>query len=111
MPGQHGNGQHDMETPCIHHNELAHQFEAEDAGALAVLQYDRAGDQLILLHMEVPPELTGRGIGDALVRVALAHAKAHNLLVVAQCSYVQIYLHRRLVDSQLVDSPSSWSTD
>ena len=47
-----------------------------------------------LQHTEVPPSGKGHGIGDALVRAALAHARDQGLRVIATCPYVQAWLRR-----------------
>jgi len=51
-------------------------------------------DILDLQHTEVPRSGQGRGVGDALVRAALAYARAQGLRVVATCPYVQAWLRR-----------------
>ncbi len=49
---------------------------------------------LDLQHTEVPASGQGKGVGDALVRAALAYARARNLRVIATCPYVQAWLRR-----------------
>ena len=44
---------------------------------LGVLTYREAAGQVTLIHTEVPPELRGRGIADALARAALDDARQH----------------------------------
>lgn len=51
-------------------------------------------DILELQHTEVPPSGQGHGVGDALVRAALAYARERNLHVIATCPYVQAWLRR-----------------
>jgi hypothetical protein len=51
-------------------------------------------DVLDLQHTELPPSGQGRGIGDALVRAALAHARERGMRVMATCPYVQAWLRR-----------------
>jgi len=51
-------------------------------------------DILELQHTEVPPSGQGHGVGDALVRAALAYACERNLHVIATCPYVQAWLRR-----------------
>jgi uncharacterized protein len=47
-----------------------------------------------LVHTEVPPALTGRGIAAQLVRAALEYARVSGLKVQPACSYVRTYMRR-----------------
>jgi predicted GNAT family acetyltransferase len=49
-------------------NDARHRFEATVEGYTAVLQYHEADGRVTLIHTEVPPELRGRRIADALAR-------------------------------------------
>jgi uncharacterized protein len=51
-------------------------------------------DVLDLQHTDVPPSGQGRGIGDALVRAALAYAREQGMRVMATCPYVQAWLRK-----------------
>ena len=51
-------------------------------------------DVLNLQHTDVPASGRGHGVGDALVRAALAYAREHGLHVMATCPYVQAWLQR-----------------
>jgi uncharacterized protein len=51
-------------------------------------------DVIDLQHTEVPPSGEGRGIGDALVRAALAYAREQGMQVMATCPYVQAWLRK-----------------
>ncbi|HEX6104198.1 MAG TPA: GNAT family N-acetyltransferase [Gemmatimonadales bacterium] len=53
---------------------------------------DFAEDVLDLQHTEVPASARGQGVGDALVRAALAFAREHGRRVMATCPYVQRWL-------------------
>src|SRR5262245_2943977 len=61
----------------------------------AQLVYAPFGEDMIaLLHTEVPPSGKGHGVGDALVRAALAYARENGLHVIATCPYVQSWLRK-----------------
>jgi uncharacterized protein len=61
----------------------------------AQLVYAPFGDDLLdLQHTEVPPSGHNQGVGDALVRAALAYARERDLNVIATCPYVQAWLRR-----------------
>lgn len=76
------------------HHEAASRFEAAVDGHLAVCQYRRQGELLLLTHTEVPPALEGRGIAAALVSANLAWAREQGLRVRPLCSYVDAYMRR-----------------
>jgi len=61
----------------------------------AQLVYAMFGDDVLnLQHTEIPPSAKGQGVGDALVRHALAYARERGLQVMATCPYVQAWLRR-----------------
>jgi uncharacterized protein len=75
-------------------NRALNRFELTVDGRTAFLSYERAHDALTLVHTEVPDELRGRHIGDALVEAALAAGHAEKLRIVAICPFVRAYLRR-----------------
>lgn len=79
------------------------RYEAHVDGELAgILEYVLKYGRLALVHTEVLPTHEGRGIGSALVRHALDHARASGLRVIAVCPYVQSYLARHPEDDDIV---------
>ena len=78
----------------IVHNPAAHRFELAIDGQLAICDYDRDGNTLVLPHTVVPAALQGRGIAALLVQAALDWARAEGLKVRPVCSYVASYLRR-----------------
>jgi predicted GNAT family acetyltransferase len=85
--------------PSVSDNPALHRFELTVDGQTAVLEYERTGDALALVHTEVPEALRGRHLGDALVEYALDAAHAAGLRIVPICPFVRAYLrkHRRAV--------------
>ena len=75
-------------------NDAANRFELTVAGHLAELVYRRDGDQLVLVHTEVPSELEGKGIGGILVTAAIDYAEQQGLVVVADCPFARGWLQR-----------------
>src|SRR4028118_610902 len=47
-------------------NPAQHRFELPVGGAIAVAAYRLEGERVILVHTEVPQELSGQGIGSKL---------------------------------------------
>lgn len=78
----------------VTHNPGASRFEASVDGLLAICDYRRDGDTLVLPHTVVPNALQGRGVAAQLVHAALAWARAEGLKVEPWCSYVASYMHR-----------------
>ena len=87
-------------------------------GAVAEMTFSRANPHLIIIdHTEVPDALRARGVGEALVRRAVADARASNTRIVPLCPFaasvfrrnadlkdvlVDLLLHRELVSSNEV---------
>lgn len=67
-------------------------FVALPEGEAELIYGDFAEDVLDLQHTEVPASARGQGVGDALVRAALAFAREHGRRVMATCPYVQRWL-------------------
>jgi predicted GNAT family acetyltransferase len=77
----------------VEHDEQGHRFYIRLPDGEAELVYAEFGEGILdLQHTEVPPSARGSGAGDALVRAALAHARAQGQKVVATCPYVQHWL-------------------
>jgi predicted GNAT family acetyltransferase len=76
-------------------NDATSRFELTDDGKVAFLVYKRTPETLELIHTEVPEELRGRHLGDALVEFAFERAHAEHLRVVAICPFVRAYLRKR----------------
>ena len=79
----------------ITNNEQTSQYETTVDGQVAYVAYDlEDSDRIVLTHTIVPDALAGRGIAGAIVKHALDDARAKNLKVVPQCSYVAAYIKR-----------------
>ena len=75
-------------------NDDRHRFEAMVDGHTGVLTYRENGDRVTLIHAEVPVELRGRGVADALARAALDDARRLGLRVRVLCPFVQAFMKR-----------------
>jgi hypothetical protein len=82
------------DTPAVRHNIAARRFEVTVDDALARADYQLSAGVMRLYHTEVPPALEGRGLAGAIVKAALAHARAEGLRVEPACSYVRAYMKR-----------------
>jgi len=79
----------------VQHDAQRSRFFVPLADGEAELFYEPFGEDILeLQHTEVPPSGQGQGVGDALVRAALAYAREQGLRVIATCPYVQAWLRR-----------------
>ena len=69
----------------------------------AELVYERDGDRLVLIHTGVPDELSGHGIGGALVRAAVRDAEEQELTVVPRCPFARTWLEDHPAQALAVD--------
>jgi predicted GNAT family acetyltransferase len=78
----------------ISNNQANYRFEACVGGKLAYMAYRRMPQDLVLIHTEVPAELTGHGLGSKLVRAGLEFAREQGLKIVPLCPFVAGYIRR-----------------
>lgn len=87
----------------IRHHPLDGHMEAWlDGRHAGELTYRLQAGVMVILHTGVDPALQGQGIAAALVRFALAHARAHELKVRPLCSYVAAYMQRHPEERELL---------
>lgn len=79
---------------AVVHRPEKNRFETCLEGHTAVVDYTLEQGRLTLTHTGVPRELEGRGVGSALARAALDHARAQGLTVVPECPFIAAYLRR-----------------
>ena len=68
------------------------RFVVRHNGTEAELVYHVRGQRLVLLHTEVPDEMSGQGIGGHLVRAALRCAQTDRLTLVPWCPFARQWL-------------------
>ncbi|MEO6234919.1 MAG: GNAT family N-acetyltransferase [Thermomonas sp.] len=78
----------------IKHDVKTHRFNTVVDDVTGYVEYDLAGDVMIVTHTIVPSEIGGRGIAGALVKAALEHARAEGWKVVPQCSYADAWMRK-----------------
>ncbi|MCJ8210997.1 N-acetyltransferase [Mucilaginibacter sp. RS28] len=89
------------EIPLIN-NEAIHNFELVVDGHRAFIDYRTKDNRIYLVHTEVPVELKGRGVGDAIVLKAFHYIEERGLKMVPLCKFVQLYLQRHPEWNRLV---------
>ena len=75
-------------------NEATHNFELFVEGYRAFIDYKQKGDKVYLIHTELPAELRGKGVAEAIVEKVFNYLEEHNLKMVPLCTYVGSYLKR-----------------
>ena len=86
----------------VTHNPAAGRFEIRTEAGTAQLTYAHEGEDLDLVHTDVPEALEGQGYGSALVRAALDYARRERIRVIPSCPFVAGYLARHPEDAELV---------
>jgi uncharacterized protein len=79
-------------TETVRNNPALNRFELDVDGHTAVSYYQLSPGVITFTHTEVPPELSGRGIGSELIRGALEAVRAQKLKVVPKCPFVAAYM-------------------
>lgn len=90
------------DVPEVANNPAAGRFEILTDQGAAILTYRRRGDDLDLMHTEVPRALEGRGYAAALATAALDHARREGIRIIPSCPYVKSYLQRHPEYADLV---------
>jgi uncharacterized protein len=78
------------------------RFELNVDGHTAVANYRLSPGVVTFTHTEVPSELSGRGVGSALVRGALEIVRQQGLKVVAKCPFVSAFIAKHPEFSDLL---------
>jgi uncharacterized protein len=79
-------------TNTVRNNTALHRFELDADGHTAVAYYRLSPGVITFTHTEVPPALSGHGIGSALARGALETVRSLGLKVVAECPFVGAFI-------------------
>jgi hypothetical protein len=75
-------------------DEAAGRYVHVEDGATAVLDFKVTGTLLVIEHVVVPDEISGRGIGSELVAAAVARANDEGRTVVPRCPFARRWLRR-----------------
>jgi hypothetical protein len=75
-------------------NKPHHRYELAVDGHIAATYYKIDAGVITFIHTEVPPELSGKGIGSKLIQGALDQVRAEGLKVIAQCPFVKGYIEK-----------------
>jgi uncharacterized protein len=89
----------------VRDNSASQRYEMHVEGRSAFITYRRLADVMTLLHAEVPPELSGRGVGSALAKGTLELAREQGYKVVARCPFIASYITRHAEFQDLLGAP------
>lgn len=78
----------------VAHNTELNRYETVRDEGVAVLEYRRRANRLVLVHTGVPKPLEGLGIGGKLVAAAVADARSQDLTIVPLCPYARSWIER-----------------
>jgi predicted GNAT family acetyltransferase len=78
----------------IRDNDSLNRFEMDVEGKVAFISYRRHDGIVSLDHTEVPPALSGRGAGSALVRGTLELASERGYKIIPHCSFIISFMRR-----------------
>jgi uncharacterized protein len=74
-------------------NEAKKRFELEVDGHIAFIEMILTNENIMFLtHTEVPPALSGKGVGSRIVEKALQYIKEHDYTLAPLCPFVAKYL-------------------
>ena len=89
----------------VRDNGAAQRYEMDIAAKSAFITYRRSPGVVTLVHAEVPPELSGQGIGSQLVNGALELVRAQGCKVVPHCPFVANYMKKHAEFQDLLADP------
>lgn len=78
----------------LNNNEAIHNFELFVEGHRAFIDYKQKDNKVFLIHTEVPADLKGKGVAEAIVEKTFNYLEQHHLQMVPLCTYVGVYLKR-----------------
>lgn len=78
------------------------RFEMLVDGRTSIIEYRLRGDDIALVHTEVPESLEGKGVAGALVEKVLLEIEKRGQSIIPLCAYVQSYLKRHPEWNKLV---------
>jgi len=92
-----------VEDFAVRNNQEQHRFEIDLGDAVAVAVYTPMAGKIMFTHTEVPEAHEGKGVGTALIRAGLAHAREKGLSVIPTCPFFASYMKRHAEVQDLLD--------
>ena len=86
----------------VNDNKELNRFEVHEEGEIGFLEYEADENYIALLHTEVPGDIGGKGIAQALAGHAFNFAKEKKLKVLVYCPFVSTYVKRHPELNELI---------
>lgn len=87
----------------IVNNETKNHFEFNVNNHISFIEYSSMGNQVSLNHTIVPDELSGQGVGSALVEKTLTYLKEANKKILPFCPFVFAFIKKHTEWKSIVD--------
>ncbi len=84
-------------------NAAQNRFELSLDGGTALVAYRRDGERLVLVHTEVPAELSGQGVGSKLAKGVFELLRASGRKAVVRCEFLKGWLAKHPDYNDVVD--------
>lgn len=84
----------DLDKVEVINNSDARRFETRVGDYFALIDYMRAGNNIVFTHTEVPTIFEGQGVAGKMAKTALEYARDHDLKVIPLCPFVTSYIRR-----------------
>ncbi len=78
----------------VKNNVERSRYEMAIDGEIAIADYLRRGDELLITHVETPEHMQGKGIAGQVMAGVVADAKERGLKITPICSYAVAYMKR-----------------
>ena len=79
------------------------RFEWQLDGGTAIVAYQRDGDRLVLIHTEVPEELSGQGVGSRLAKGVFELIRSSGRKAVLRCPFLQAWAAKHPEYDDIID--------
>lgn len=84
----------DLNQIEVIHNLEKKRFETTIDGKLSKLDYLQNGNNFVITHVGVHPDLRGQGVAGKIVETGIEYARENSFRVVPMCSYAAAYIRR-----------------
>lgn len=84
----------DLDSLNIENNVEEKRFEIKLGRDVAFVEYQRAGNNIIFTHTEVPVAFEGQGVGNKLAKYVLDYAVEQGYQIQPLCPFIKAYVKK-----------------